>query len=132
MKNSILKTGLFMMITASTLMSCGKDDDDNKPADSRTVKYEITGNATGTFDATYTAASGAGANEAPTSIPWSKEVVIQNGVDGVIISSAVIGATPGKTITTKIYVGGVVKVSETATVQPNGTAVIAGLRYTLK
>lgn len=132
MKNSILKASLFMMITASALMSCSKNDDDTKPSDSRTVKYEITGNATGTFDATYISASGAGANEAPTSIPWSKEVVIQNGVTGVIINSAVIGATPGKTITTKIYVGGVEKKSETATVQSNGTAVIAGLSYTFK
>ncbi|MFA9194920.1 MmpS family transport accessory protein, partial [Flavobacterium sp. FBOR7N2.3] len=93
MKKSILKASLFMLITASVLMSCSKDDDHTKPSDSRTVKYEITGNATGTFDVTYISASGAGANEAPTSIPWSKEIVIQNGVAGIIINSAVIGAT---------------------------------------
>lgn len=133
MKNSILKASLFMIITASALMSCSKNDDDNnKPSDSRTVKYEITGNATGTFDVTYISASGAGANEAPTSLPWSKEVVVQNGVAGIIINSAVMGATPGKIITTKIYVGGVEKKSESATVQSNGTAVIAGLSYTFK
>lgn len=132
MKKSILKASLFMMITASALMSCSNDDDQTQPSDSRTVKYEITGNATGTFDVTYISASGAGANEAPTSIPWSKEVIIQNGVAGIIINSAVIGAVPGKTITTKIYVGGVEKKSESATVQSNGRAVIAGLRYTFK
>ena len=132
MKNSFLKASLFMMITASALISCSKDDDNTKPSDSRKVKYEITGNATGTFDATFITASGTGANEVPNSLPWSKEFVIQNGVNAVLINSAVIGATPGKTITTKIYVGGVEKKSETATVQSNGTAVIAALTYTFK
>lgn len=132
MKNSILKASLFMMISACTLISCSKDDDDNKSSDSRNVRYEITGNATGNFDATFITGSGAASNETPTTIPWSKEVVMQNGNNSVSFSAGVGGATPGKTITTKIYVGGVEKKSETATVQPNGIAVIASLSYTLK
>lgn len=132
MKNSIVKLALFSMIGLSVLTACSKDDDDNKTSDSRNVKYEITGNATGTFDATYISASGAGANVTPTSIPWSKEIVVQAGVASVGLSSAVIGATPGKTIISKIYVGGVEKKSETATVQSDGRAIIAGLSYTFK
>ncbi len=132
MKNSILKLALFSSIAFSLLISCGKDKDEPTPSDSRTVKYEITGNATGTFDATYITGSGAGANEIPTSLPWSKEVVMQTGISGVLFNCAVIGATPGKTITSKINVGGVVKKEQTATVQSDGTAIIAGLSYTLK
>ncbi len=125
-----LKTVLtILVITFAT--SCTKDDDKTS-ADSRNVKYEITGNATGTFDATYITGSGSGANEIPASLPWSKEIVVQNSVTTVTFNSAVIGATPGKTITSRIYVGGVVKKEETATVQSNGTAIIAALSYTLK
>ena len=120
------------IITVFTiLVSCKKDD---KPisGDSRNIKYEITGNATGTFDATYITGSGSATNEIPTALPWSKEIVIQNGFSQVGINAAVLGATPGKTITAKIFVGGVEKKSETATVQSNGTAIISGLSYTLK
>jgi len=119
-----------LVITFAT--SCSKDDDNTSPADSRNVKYEITGNATGTFDATYITGSGSGANEIPASLPWSKEIVLQNSVTTVSFNAAVIGATPGKTITAKIYVGGLVKKEQTATVQSNGTAIIAALTYTLK
>lgn len=127
---NVLKTALtILVITFAT--SCSKDDV-NTPADSRNVKYEITGNATGTFDATYITASGSGTNETPTSLPWSKEIIVQNSVTTVSFNAAVIGATPGKTITAKIFVGGVVKKEQTATVQSNGTAIIAALTYTLK
>lgn len=126
------KLTLLIITVVTILVSCSKDNDSPVSADSRNIKYEITGNATGTFDATYITGSGSGANETPTALPWSKEIVLQSGITTVTINSAVIGATPGKTITTKIYVGGVVKNSETATVQANGTAIIAGLRYTLK
>lgn len=127
---NVLKTALTILVITFA-SSCSKDDD-KTTADSRNVKYEITGNATGTFDATYITGSGSGANETPASLPWSKEIVAQNSVTTVSFNSAVIGATPGKTITAKIYVGGVVKKEQTATVQSNGTAIIAALSYTLK
>ena len=126
------KLTLTIITVFTILVSCNKDDDNPITADSRKIKYEITGNATGTFDATYITGSGSGTNEVPTALPWSKEIVLQSGFNSVLINSAVTGATPGKTITTKIYVGGVEKKSETATVQSNGTAIIAGLSYTLK
>lgn len=128
---NVLKTAL-TILAVTFASSCSKDDDKTSPADSRNVKYEISGNATGTFDATYITGSGSGANETPASLPWSKEIVVQNSVTTVTLNSAVIGATPGKTITAKIYVGGVVKKEQTETVQSNGTAIIAGLTYTLK
>lgn len=115
-------------------LSCKKDKETPAPgvADSRNVKYELTGNATGTFDATYITGSGTGANTVPTALPWSKEVVFQAGVVSVVFSSAVTEATPGKTITAKIYVGGVVKKEQSATVDVNGRVIIAGLAYMLK
>lgn len=127
---SVLKTALTILVVIFA-SSCSKDDDNTSTADSRNVKYEITGNAIGTYDATYITGSGSGANEIPASLPWSKEIVVQNSLIPVSFSSAVIGATPGKTITAKIYVGGVVKKEQTATVQSDGRAIIAGLTYTL-
>lgn len=133
MKNSILTSVLFLFATL-TITSCSNNDDNsNSPTPeptSRNVKYEITGNATGTFDATYST-GGQAANETPTSIPWSKELVFPVGFNTTSISSAVIGATPGQTITTKIYVGGVVKKQQSATVQANGTAIIPSLTYVI-
>lgn len=116
---------------ALTLVTSCSDDDENNSSDSRNVKYEISGNATGTFDATYITGSGSGANEIPTSLPWSKDIVLQASVTGVSINAAVIGATPGKNITAKIFVGGVMKKEQTATVQSDGIAIISGLNYTL-
>ena len=132
---NVLKTALTILVITFTI-SCSKDDDNDTPTDtptdSRNVKYEITGNATGTFDATYITGSGSGTNEKPASLPWSKEIVLQNSLTTVTLNSAVLQATPGKTITAKIYVGGVVKKEQTATVQSDGTGIIAGLTYVLK
>ncbi len=116
-----------LLITFST--SCSSDDD-SSAGDSREVKYEITGNATGTFDSTYITGSGSGANETPTALPWSKTIVVQANIAAVSISAGVISATPGQTITVKIFVGGVMKKEQDATVQANGTAIVAALQYT--
>jgi hypothetical protein len=131
---NVLKTVASILILAVTT-SCSKSKDAPSPntPDSRTVKYEITGNAVGTsYDATFITASGSGGNEIPTALPWSKEVVMQAGNNSVALNAAVLGASPGKTITAKIYVGGVLKKEETATVQANGGAYIGALSYTLK
>lgn len=132
MKTTNLMKTILLIVVLGLAISCSKDKKSPTPADSRNVKYEITGNATGTFDATYITGSGSGSNVRPTSLPWSKEIVVQAGVGGVSISSAVTGATPGKTITAKIYVGGVVKKEQTETVQANGVAIIGSLNYILK
>ena len=115
-----------------TLVTACSDDDENNSSNSRNIKYEITGNATGTFDATYITGSGSGANEISTSLPWSKDIVVQENVSAVSINAAVIGAAAGKTITAKIFVGGIKKKEETATVQSNGIAIISGLNYSLE
>ncbi|WP_310556669.1 MmpS family transport accessory protein [Flavobacterium sp.] len=132
MKNSILKSVL-LLFTVITFSSCSNSDNNsnNPPSGSRNVKYEITGNAIGTFDATYANGSGQAANEMPLTIPWSKDVIFQSNVTTASISSAVTGATAGQTITTKIFVGGVVKKEQTATVQANGAAIIPALTYVL-
>jgi predicted ThiF/HesA family dinucleotide-utilizing enzyme len=126
---NLLKTA-FTITILIFFTSCSKDEDKTQ-VDSRNVKYEITGNATGTYDTTYITGSGSGTNETPNTLPWSKEIILQENISTVSINAAVIGATTGKTITAKIYVGGIKKKEETATVQSNGIAIISGLNYTL-
>ncbi len=117
----------FFGLALLTIVSCKKDS--APAAQSRDVKYEVTGNATGTFDVIYITGSNTGANAVPTALPWTKEIVAQAGPIAVGLNASVSGATPGKTITAKIYVGGVVKKEQTETVQANGIAIIAGLQY---
>ncbi|WPR70358.1 MmpS family transport accessory protein [Flavobacterium sp. NG2] len=133
---NLLKTGISFM-TFALLLSCSKDDansNDNAstPTDSRNVKYEVSGTATGTFDVTYITGSSSGSNAVPSALPWTKEIVAPNGFFAPTINASVFGATPGKTLTAKIYVGGVVKKEQTEIVQSNGMAIIGGLQYSLK
>ncbi len=130
---NVFKTLITISVLALTI-SCKKDAPAPTPitGDSRNVKYEITGNAVGTFDSTYITGSNTGATATPTSLPWVKEIVAQADVSGVLMNASVFGVTTGKTITAKIYVGGVEKKSQTETVGVNGTAIIGGLAYTFK
>jgi hypothetical protein len=127
------KLTIACLMAFTMLVSCKKDKDEPKSSDSRNVRYELTGTARGTYDVTYITGAGSGTNEKPTSLPWTKDIVVTVDNLGVGFSAAVLGATPGTTITGKIYVGGVEKkASPPATVQADGTAIIGGLSYVLK
>lgn len=134
MKNSILILSLLLIMGITLLTSCGKDDDNNNDAkDSRNVRYELTGTARGNFDITLISGDGSGTIEKPTTLPWTKEIVAAAGTQAVGFTAAVVGATPGTTITARIFVGGVEKkVSQPATVQSDGIAIIGGFNYVLK
>lgn len=124
MKTKILFYCLFLSFGFFATTSCSSDNDSgtNPPpaGGSRDVKYEVTGNATGSFNTTYFTESGAGTFEMFSSLPWSKEMTMQPSVSAIGFNVTVSGATPGQTITAKIYVGGVVKREGTATVATNG------------
>lgn len=121
------------LIAITMLVSCKKDKDEPKNSDSKNVKYELTGTARGSYDVTYMTGSGSATVVQPTALPWTKEIVVTVDNLSVGFSAVVFGATPGTTITGKIYVGGVEKkVSEPATVQADGRAIIGGLNYLLK
>lgn len=130
MKSKFLVFSVFIFSIFS-LSSCSSDSNggSSNPPVSREVKYEVTGNAAGNFQVTYFTATGSATNESFTSIPWSKEVTMQNDVAAIAFNASVSGATPGQTITAKIYVGGVVKREGTSVVQNNGIAVVAVPTY---
>lgn len=83
------------------VVSCKKKDT-NPDNSSRTIRYEITGNFTGTLIASFTTAAGATANEQVTSIPWSKEISYSSNVTAAVMSLSGSGGVVGQKITLAI------------------------------
>lgn len=92
MKKIIIAISLFVFFFAS----CKKDD---APANSRLIRYEVTGSFTGTVYASYTTASGSTANEQLTAMPWSKEVTYASNITAAIIAVSGNGGVAGQQVT---------------------------------
>lgn len=94
------------LITALTiLVSCKKDSDKQPDNSSRTIRYEVTGNFTGTLIASYTTAAGGTANDQINSLPWNKEINYASNVTAVIIAVSGSGGTAGQKVTVIIKRG---------------------------
>ncbi|SFG80427.1 MmpS family transport accessory protein [Pedobacter insulae] len=86
--------------------SCKKDSDKKPNTSSRVVRYELTGNFTGTLFVAYTTANGGTSNDEVTSLPWTKEVTYSNTLTAsnfVIVGN---GGVPGQKVTVLIKRGG--------------------------
>ncbi|KAF2337301.1 MAG: MmpS family transport accessory protein [Flavobacterium nitrogenifigens] len=121
---SILKTLAIVMTLAFTAVSCSSDDDKGSANNSRDVKYEITGNYTGTLSTTYFEKGGNALNEDITKLPWTKEFTADAKSIGASLSASGYGGTPGQTLTGKIYVGGKLQNELTATATNDGIIVL--------
>lgn len=108
-------------------VSCGKDD--VKPVKSRDIKFEVTGNFSGTMDATFITANGGATNESISSLPWTKSITYQSSVSGTTITIGGGGGVSGQTLKVKVFAGGSV-VSETSGVaNSSGVVVVAPPTY---
>lgn len=109
-------------IAALTIfVSCKKDSDDAPDnSSSRDIRYEITGNFTGSFFASYTTAAGGTANDQVTTLPWSKDITYAKNVTAAIISVNGNGGVAGQTLTVTIKRGG--KVVGTPTQVPTSAS----------
>jgi hypothetical protein len=108
-------------------ISCSKDD--VKPAKSRDIKFEITGNFSGTMDATFLTASGGATNESIPSLPWTKSVTYQSSVSGTTITIGGGGGVSGQTLKVKVFAGSSL-VSETSGIaNSSGVVVVASPTY---
>ncbi|HEX7366329.1 MAG TPA: MmpS family transport accessory protein [Pelobium sp.] len=125
MKNLFFLSALGAMLIFS---ACSKDKNSNKAA-SRNVKYEITGSATGSFTMVYTNSSGVAENVTVQSLPWSKELTVQNSVQAVIFTANGT-TTPGKVAVANLYIGNKIEQTATQTANSNGTIVFGGLNFT--
>lgn len=115
------KLFLFLAVAAMSLTSCSNDDDSSPVSSSREIKYEITGDYSGTepLDITYFENGQASITEA-TSLPWTRTYTADDDtlVGGFNVGG--IGATPGEVITLKVYQGDTLLESVDATATSEG------------
>ena len=100
---------LFFSLIAllSVLTSCSNDDDKEPQNTSRTLRYELTGNFSGSnIIAVYTTASGGTVTEQIASLPWSKEITFDSTVRGANLVVSGAGGTGGQQTTLIIKRGG--------------------------
>lgn len=97
---------LAFVAVLTVLVSCKKDEKKNPEPSSRTLRYEITGNFTGSLVASYTTASG-GVSADPVTLPWNKEINYAQSVTAAILAVAGSGGTAGQKVTVVIKRGGV-------------------------
>ncbi|HEU0125102.1 MmpS family transport accessory protein [Flavobacterium sp.] len=118
-----LKQIMLMLTLVFTFASCSSDDDKGSVNKSRDVKFEVTGNFTGTIDAVYIESGNAGQSVDINALPWTKEFTASADTAGVGINVTGIGGAENQTITVKIYVGGKVEKETTAKAKSDGTVV---------
>jgi type IV secretory pathway VirB2 component (pilin) len=115
------------MIALSFLaIACNKEDSGgtNPPSgNQRQVRFEVTGNYTGTLTAAFTTASGGTTVEDITSLPWRKDITYVASVMGTGMSVGGSTGSAQQTITLKIFSGGT-EVSSTPAVA-NSSGVIS-------
>jgi hypothetical protein len=125
MKRSLSNILLFNLFLLS--FACGNDEP--LPVKSREVKFEVTGDFSGTIDATYITAQGGATNESLQSLPWTKIINYESTVSGTTITIGGGGGTAGQTLTVKLFAGGSL-ISETPGVaNSSGIIVIASPTY---
>ena len=100
------KLTIVLLSTIIFFGSCDKDSKDNPSGNSRLIRYEVTGNFTGTFSAAYTPISGGVTSEDFTTLPWSKEITYAAGVAGASIGVSGTGGVAGQKVKLTIKRGG--------------------------
>lgn len=98
--------------------SCSKDKESN--GNSRQIKYEITGNFTGSLTAAFSTANGGQTAESVSGLPWTKEINYEASVSNAAMGVAGAGGVAGQTITVKVYSGGSLKSTTPATASSSG------------
>ena len=94
-----MKNLALLIITSIGLLVSCKKDSENGNSSSRNLRYEISGNFTGIFFASYTTAAGGTSNEQITSLPWSKEITYSSNVTAASIALNGNGGTSGQKVT---------------------------------
>jgi len=112
-----------LLIALMVFGSCNNDDGNEPQNTSRTLRYELTGNFSGSnMIAAFTTASGGTVTEQITALPWNKEITFDSNVNGanMVVSGA--GGTSGQQVTMVIKKGGTpVGTPITATADAGGT-----------
>lgn len=107
------------ILTLLVLVSCDKTDQENES--SRTLRFELTGNFTGSLVASYTTASGGTANETVTALPWSKEITYAANVTAAVVAISGNGGNPGQRVTAEVKRNGARVATVVATANSSGS-----------
>ena len=116
---SILKLIAFNLLAIFLLQSCSTND--ATPGGSRAVKYEITGDYTGSMTVALVAANGSFEAFEVKKLPWIYEITADKSVTQIGASAQGSAGKDGQKATFKVYVGGK-EVSSGA-----GTAISGGI-----
>ena len=115
------------LIILVLLFACSKDEP--APTKSRDIKFEVTGNFSGTIDATYITASGGATTESLPSLPWTKSIIYQSTVSGTTITIGGGGGVAGQTVKVKVFAGGLVVSDTPGVANSSGIIVVASPTY---
>jgi hypothetical protein len=118
---------LSVLIISGLPLACNNDDP--AAAKSRDIKFEVTGNFSGTISATYINSSGGGTIETITSIPWIKSILYAATVPSTAMSIGAAGGKAGQTIRLKIFAGGKLISDTPGTADNTGRVVITSPAY---
>lgn len=118
-----MKKILAYFLLLFSIISCEKEQQNPTPTIpvSRVVKYEITGNFSGTLTSGYTTKEGGYTNGTISALPW--EMLIEYNPNVGAANLAVVGSNgmPGQMITLKIYQGNRLKATSNTTSDTNGS-----------
>ena len=114
--------------------ACSKDSSPNDtPQISRTIKFEITGNYSGSLRVAYTNVSGGVESSVITALPWTKEITYATTIAGIGFGGdsepSPLGVS-GQSVTVKILSNGnLVIPASTTSANANGTINLPNLTY---
>lgn len=121
----VLLSGLFFF------SSCKKGNDNPGGTNARLVKYEITGNFTGKLTVIYNDNVNGNTVVNNVALPFSKDITYPANTTGIGIGAqASIPGVAGQTATMKIYSGGNVVKTVSATAGSLGELVLPTIAYT--
>lgn len=133
MKNTFLRISFYIILSVCCI-TCSSGDNDQNQNNSRNIKYEITGNYSGQLTVVYNDNLAGNTVITVTSLPWSKEIIYNSDVQVIGISaSSVVGhyGSAGQSATLRIYSGGMVVKSATASTDTNGVINFTPLAFGL-
>jgi len=109
--------------------SCKKDNPSGA-SDSRKIKYEITGTFSGKLDIVYNDNVNGNTHLTNVPLPWTKEITYGSNIMGIGIGAqASITGVSGQAATIKIYSGGTIVKTSTATAGSSGEILIPAIAY---
>ena len=125
---------IFALLIFTIATSCSSGSDDNPNTNSRIVKYVLTGTYSAPLQVIYTNEDGVPQSIDDVTLPWSKEVTVKAGVTTVGLTSSfqtVDVSMAGRTLTGKIFVGGVEKQSASVVANSSGSIDLSPLVHAL-